>query len=276
MEKAEISRLINSFDAIKAYFNTTKLYMPQIAKLVYFIEEIVPLLNMIHDGLNQSANMIPTATEKLNKVTSATELASTKVMDIVDIVINKLNTMSTSADEIDKILDKGPDVKSIKEKTTVIHSEIGSCQDDLFLIMNAFQFQDITTQQINSIASIIGTVHKKLAALLKGFDDGVIELSAGRIAAFDPNAEFNFSRSAKAQLVADDYIKMEKQGIDIEKKAAELESSSSHNTDNNDGKNEENLSNVDINDDTILGEDGQPDINSIMNQLNSKDAKSKE
>ncbi|HDY88323.1 MAG TPA: hypothetical protein ENH82_09465 [bacterium] len=272
MEKAEISRLINSFDAIKAYFNTTKLYMPQIAKLVYFIEEIVPLLNMIHDGLNQSANMIPTATEKLNKVTSATELASTKVMDIVDIVINKLNTMSTSADEIDKILDKGPDVKSIKEKTTVIHSEIGSCQDDLFLIMNAFQFQDITTQQINSIASIIGTVHKKLAALLKGFDDGVIELSAGRIAAFDPNAEFNFSRSAKAQLVADDYIKMEKQGIDIEKKAAELESSHSQKID----KNEEKISSVVFGDDTILGEDGQPDINSIMNQLNSKDAKSKE
>ena len=43
MQNAEVSRLINSFNAIKDYFDTTKKYMPQIAKLVVFIEEIIPL-----------------------------------------------------------------------------------------------------------------------------------------------------------------------------------------------------------------------------------------
>jgi len=275
MQKSEISRLINSFNAIKAYFDTTKQYMPQIAKLVYFIEEIVPLLNIIHDDLHQSADMIPTATEKLDKVTSATEIAATEVMDIVDNVINRLNTMSISVDEVNKILEKSFDAKTIKQKTTTIQSEIDNSQEDLFLIMNALQFQDITTQQINTIASTIDTVHKRLEELLKGFEDGVKESSFDRTAAFDPNAEFDFSRSAKSQLVADNYIKIGTQGIDIEKKIAELESSSSHKADNKEGKNEEKLSNVEINDDNLFSENGQPDISSIINQLNYEEREKK-
>ena len=42
MEKAEISRLINSFNAIKGYFDTTKKYMPQIAKLVFLRDHYFP------------------------------------------------------------------------------------------------------------------------------------------------------------------------------------------------------------------------------------------
>ena len=64
MEKAEISKLINSFNAIKGYFDTTKRYMPQIAKLVYFIEEIVPLLNTIQDNLHQSSSLMPSAAKR--------------------------------------------------------------------------------------------------------------------------------------------------------------------------------------------------------------------
>jgi len=268
MEKSEISRLIYSFNAIKAYFDTSKRYMPQIARLVCFIEETVLLLSKIYDDIHQSANMIPTATEKLDKVTSATELAATEVMDIVDNVISRLNTMTTLADEIDEMLDKGFEAKIVREKTTAIHSEIENSQNDLFLILNALQFQDITTQQIKSIASTIDTVHKKLGDFIRGSEDDGMEFSSDQFAAFDPNAEFDFNSSTKPQLVADYYIKMGKQGTDVEKKFAELESSFSHNTDNNKGKEEGNLSHIDINEDNLFGEDGQPDINSIMNQMN--------
>src|SRR3989339_801890 len=105
MEKAEVLRLINSFNAIKGYFDTTKKYMPQIAKLVIFIEEVIPLLNTIHSQLHQSTDLIPTATEKLDKVTSATEMAATEVMDIVDNVISRLNKMSESLDYIEQNID---------------------------------------------------------------------------------------------------------------------------------------------------------------------------
>ena len=70
-------------------------------------------------------------------------------------------------------------------------------------------------------------------------------------------------------------LKCKKQGIDVGKKTAELEFLSSHNTDNNEGKNEKHLSNVGINDDNLFCEDGQPDINSIMNHLTYEERKKK-
>lgn len=261
MEKAEISRLINSFNAIKGYFDTTKKYMPQIAKLVFFIEEVIPLLNSIHDDLHQSSLMIPTASEKLDKVTSATELATTEVMDIVDRVIGRLNTMTANLDEIEKeIAQEKPVLSPIKEKTTGIRQEIDGSQEDLFSIMNALQFQDITTQQIHSIGQVIETVQKKLGQLLRGFDDEAFYLPKDRKVSFDDHAEFDFDRSKKSQEIADEFMKKADELFmsDVEKKTEE-------NSDTDSNSNTET--------EIILGEDGQPDISAIMNTLKKDEKK---
>ncbi|MBN1293413.1 MAG: protein phosphatase CheZ [Candidatus Latescibacteria bacterium] len=261
MEKAEISRLINSFNAIKGYFDTTKKYMPQIAKLVFFIEEVIPLLNTIQKDLHQSSQIIPTATEKLDKVTSATEMATTEVMDIVDNVISRLNNMSTSLEELENQIESEKSLlNSVKEKTDKIRQEIDGSQDDLFSIMNALQFQDITTQQINSIAQVIDSVQVKLGDLLHGFDDDGFNLPKQRVAAFDENAEFDFSRSAESQKLADEFIKQV-----IEKNKA-VESKDSITEEQGSEENQESGECQDI----VFGEDGQPDINAILSQLNAE------
>lgn len=247
MEKAEITRLIYSFNAIKGYFDTTKKYMPQIAKLVFFIEEVIPLLNMIHANLHQSSSLIPTASEKLDKVTSATEMATNEVMNIVDNVIERLTKMSGTLGEIDGHIDNGDDVALIKEKTALISEEIDGSQEDLFSIMNALQFQDITTQQINSIASVIDNVQIKLAELLQGFDGENVQAPKKRSVAYDANAEYNFSVSSDAQRLADEFLKVQQQSEDVENVLAE----------NEDEETEE----------IILGEDGQPDISAIMKEM---------
>lgn len=266
MEKAEISRLINSFTAIKGYFDTTKRYMPQIAKLVFFIEEIVPLLNMIHDNLHQSSSLIPSAAEKLDKVTSATELAATEVMDIVDNVISRLNTMTTHVDEIDEKAENGIDAATLKEKVQAIRAEIDGSQDDLFSIMNALQFQDITTQQINSIGSTIDAVNVKLAELLSGFEEDGIDLSKIRQASFDPDAEFDFERSAESQKFVDEYIKAAAKDVDESQESVDSGETSSKDDDSDTGD-------FKFEGEIAFGEDGQPDINSIMNQINAEKKK---
>ena len=253
MEKAEVSRLINSFTAIKGYFDTTKRYMPQIAKLVFFIEEIVPLLNDIHDNINQTSAIIPTAAEKLGKVTSATELAATEVMDIVDNVIGRLNSMTTMVDELSESVLENP---SAAEKISGIKQEIDGSQDDLFSIMNALQFQDITTQQINSIASTINMVQGALHELLQGFEDDGNEIQMLKNLVFDPNAEFDFNRSAESQKFVDEYLRKQK--------SSDEESGQPESADH-----------TAVNADIILGEDGQPDIESIRSQLNEKNTNGK-
>lgn len=249
MEKSEVSRLINSFNAIKGYFDTTKKYMPQIAKLVVFIEEVIPLLNTIHAQLNLSTSLIPSATEKLDKVTSATEMAATEVMNIVDNVISRLNNMCASLDLIEQNQEAaGSSTDIIKENTAAIRSEIDGSQDDLFSIMNALQFQDITTQQINSISETITNVHIRLAELLKGFEEDGITIANLKKVAYDPNAEYDFEKSAESQKVADEVMQSR--------------------------KSKENTSNVDdgLNSSPVIyDENGQPDVKAIMNQLNSED-----
>ncbi len=281
MEKAEISRLINSFNAIKGYFDTTKRYMPQIAKLVFFIEEIVPLLNTIHENLHQSSSLIPGATAKLDKVTSATEMAATEVMDIVDNVINRLNNMSESLDTLDENVEKGFDKAVFSEKTKVLREEIDGSQDDLFSIMNALQFQDITTQQINSIASTIENVYVKLSELLKGFEDDAFDFKNIKNVSFDPNAEFDFDRSAESQKMADEFMKNGAASISAEDLAEETVEEAPAETapavepapePEPEPEPEVQAEASDASDDIgdiVLGEDGQPDIQSIMNQLNA-------
>ncbi|MFC1490053.1 protein phosphatase CheZ [Candidatus Latescibacterota bacterium] len=252
MEKAEISRLISSFNAIKGYFDTTQKYMPQIARLVVFIEEIIPLFDTIQDNLKQSSSLIPKASERLGKVTSATEMAATEVMDIVDNVIERLGKMSASVEVIEGNLPtESADV--IKKNTDLIREEIDGSQDDLFSIMNALQFQDITTQQINGIGDTIERVHVKIIELLSGFQEEGISLVDVKKSAFDPNAEFDFERSAESQKMADDFLKKGIDVIDVDQKTDELDKAEEF-----DDK------------EVILGDDGQPDISAIMNQMKPK------
>ncbi len=249
MEKAEVSRLINSFNAIKGYFDTTKKYMPQIAKLVVFIEDVIPLLDAIHNDIHHSTSLIPKATAKLDKVTSATEMAATEVMDIVDSVIEKLNSMS---EKVNAIEEEAKNTETIKKNADEIRSEIDASQEDLFSIMNALQFQDITTQQINAINDTIESVQIKLSDLLRGFEEDGLEISKVRNIAFDPNAEFDFERSSESQKMADEMLK------NIGEKADEPQQ-------------EENNSGADSDDEIILGEDGQPDISAIMNNIKNNE-----
>jgi chemotaxis regulatin CheY-phosphate phosphatase CheZ len=260
MEKAEITRLINSFIAIKGYFVTTKKYMPQIVKLVNFIEEVIPLLQTIHVNLHQSTEMIPSASEKLGKVTTATELATTKVMDIVDNVIVRLNTMYTYLGEMEEQVASPAAGDLIIRKISDLRNEVNGSHDDLFSIMNALQFQDITTQQINSIGSVIDTVQTKLYELLKGFDEERIALNLKKSESFDPNAEFDFDRSAESQRFVDKIIKQKKKGLDM-------------NTGNLDSLVTENPNNQDsgLGNTVIPGEDGQPKIDPLIDRLKSKE-----
>jgi chemotaxis regulatin CheY-phosphate phosphatase CheZ len=261
MEKAEITRLINSFRAIKGYFDTTKKYMPQIAKLVFFIEEIIPLLQTIHSSLHQSTELIPSATEKLGKVTSATEMATTEVMDIVDNVISRLNSMSSNLDIVEENAGKPDAVSSLNEKITEIRNEINGSQDDLFSIMNALQFQDITTQQINSIGSVIESVYGKLSELLQGFDDDGRALGIVKTGTFDPNAEYDFDRSAETQKIVDEILRLRENGVDLNTKdinaIRDLVSKKE--------QEEEPLDDM-----IVMGEDGQPKVDMLINRLKSQ------
>ena len=95
--------------------------------------------------------------EKLKEVTSATEDAAINIMDACD-------RASQMVDELDAI-DAAPEPDRAKA------GEIrGTLRDEIFMMMGALQFQDITTQQLNHTSAVLVEMEQRMLDVAKLFD----------------------------------------------------------------------------------------------------------
>lgn len=126
---------------------------------------------------------LATTHEKIREVTSATEDAAINIMDACD-------RATQMVDELDTI-DAGdtPD----REKAGGIRANL---RDELFLMMGALQFQDITSQQLSHASAVLVEMENRLLDVARLFDhntDHVKLMSEGANTApdeatYDPNA----------------------------------------------------------------------------------------
>jgi hypothetical protein len=95
--------------------------------------------------------------DKIKEVTSATEDAAINIMDACD-------RASQIVDELDGI-DAQPEPDKAKA------SELrGTLRDEIFMMMGALQFQDITTQQLNHASAVLVEMEQRLLDVAKLFD----------------------------------------------------------------------------------------------------------
>lgn len=124
--------------------------------------------------------------EKLDEVSSATANAALDIMDALDRAIAKVDELETD------------DVLADAEKGTAIRGEL---RDELFAVMGHMQFQDITSQQIMHVQSLLADMETRLGDIANLFDHQAGDAAApppppSTIAAraekdahsFDPNA----------------------------------------------------------------------------------------
>jgi len=117
--------------------------------------------------------------EKIREVTSATEDAAINIMDACD----RANGLVDELDVIDQA--EAPD----REKAVTLRA---SLRDELFLMMGALQFQDITSQQLSHASSVLVEMEARLAEIAKLFDANLsaapsVSTSSVELA-YDPNA----------------------------------------------------------------------------------------
>jgi hypothetical protein len=126
---------------------------------------------------------LATTHEKIREVTSATEDAAINIMDACD-------RATQMVDELDTIdADATPD----RERAGGIRANL---RDELFLMMGALQFQDITSQQLSHASAVLVEMESRLLDVAKLFDhnaDHVKLMSEGPNgppdeATYDPNA----------------------------------------------------------------------------------------
>ncbi len=169
----------------------TPIRQPGLADLPGILEransQILNVLTRLREtrlALQSSAiDKIQATHDKIKEVTSATEDAAINIMDACD-------RASQMVDELDAI-----DAASEPDKAKA--GEIrGTLRDEIFLMMGALQFQDITTQQLNHASAVLVEMEQRLADVAALFDSnidaGTIDGRSHGVApdrlTYDPNA----------------------------------------------------------------------------------------
>jgi len=136
-----------------------------------------------------SVQQIHRSADKLRDVSNATEHAATSILDGLDrahALVNELERLEGSVADADS--GAGHDPASVR----------GQLRDELFGMMGALQFQDITNQQLDYVATMLAEVDRRLLAIAGLLDGG--HAHAAQIAATEsaprPAAQSTFTESA--------------------------------------------------------------------------------
>lgn len=243
MNSKNLGGILDKINELRALFIFGQRVIPFLEELFYFVNDIVPVLEDINESIYESANKMPRAASQLNKVTQATEIATTEILDNLDGVLSKLTAIgshfktatndmmaldgldeesmhlikSTLNDEHPELISKLNDLREQKRAhVKALRANAGGLEDSLEDIRNkandimiSLQVQDITTQQIASVNHLIQSVQDRLANLIDRFKisgaDLVSEIKKAENHTFDPLASYD--RSGEAQKTADQVIR---------------------------------------------------------------------
>lgn len=239
MNTKNLGGILDKINELRALFIFGQRVIPFLEELFYFVNDIVPVLEDINESIYESANKMPKASSQLDKVTQATELATTEILDNLEGVLSKLNAMGShfqtatndlgALDNLDeesfelvksslngshpelvrKLADlrdqKHAHIKALKSNAGGLEKSLQDIREKSNDIMISLQVQDITSQQIASVNHLIQSVQDRLANLIDRFKisdaDLVSEISKVEQHNFDPLATYD--RSGEGQRTAD-------------------------------------------------------------------------
>jgi len=209
MKTQSVGILLEKVNELKALFIFGQRVIPFLEELFYFVQEVVPLLDEINISIRESSGKIPRASTQLNKVTEATEMATTEILNTVDSIVFKLGGIKANIENMKALSDKQrkivPRITRYLETLSqryqgdeIVSALIRSweefqkhlCKSTMFKatkdsvenirrastdIMVALQVQDITAQQIAAVNHLIESVQFHLQTLLGKFHEADLQ-----------------------------------------------------------------------------------------------------
>ncbi len=242
MNSKNLGGILDKINELRALFILGQRVIPFLEELFYFVNDIVPVLEDINLSIYEIANRMQRASSQLDKVTKATEIATTENLDNLDGELSKLDGMSshfqTAADDLtalgrleeeefellkkslnknqkdllDRVIDshnrKRDHLKALKSNAVGLEENLQDIRTKSNDMMISLQVQDITSQQIASVNHLIESVQDRLGNLIDRFKlsgaDLVSEIEQGGPYTFDPLASYD--RSGELQRAADDVV----------------------------------------------------------------------
>jgi chemotaxis regulatin CheY-phosphate phosphatase CheZ len=185
-------------DHLRALLNSPAGQPVGLAALPFILERANAEIQGVLANLRDSRTALETATveklqhtsDKLKEVTSATEVAATDILDALD-------RTQVMVDELDAADESGD-----REAARQLRDRM---REEIFGMMGALQFQDITTQQLAYAASVLSDMEARLLHIAKLFDPAAAMVSAASSGpdprTFDPRA--TTQRADERQALAD-------------------------------------------------------------------------
>jgi chemotaxis regulatin CheY-phosphate phosphatase CheZ len=230
-------QIFEKLDDLKKLFLYGEKIIPVIKNLVDFMRETGPLLETINNSIADSTSKIPKASHQIDNVTSATELATTEILDLVDVISNEASIVEKSINNVAQIEEKRGNILNSIREASKGNAQIASLLDeytnagnvlelvspsltsikkigsDVYNITLSLQVQDITAQQLAAVNHLIGSVQEKLTSLIIDIEDTEVKdlenmsIAVPETSAFNPEARYNSSTSR--QELADSLVNKE-------------------------------------------------------------------
>jgi chemotaxis regulatin CheY-phosphate phosphatase CheZ len=250
-----LTKVFENLNSLKSAFKIGEKVVPIIQNLTEFMQEIIPLLNRINSSIVESAGKMPEAKDQINSVTSATELATTEILDLVDEITAEVNSVETTINGLSEIQNKRSELLTKLKNITKdnpsaleiiteleagnklenflneIKERVTKVNEDSFKITMSLQVQDITAQQLAAVNHLIESVNLKLSNLveqinssniqeeLSGLTSNVTEITPDEegSVSFDKNAKYDHDVSRQER--ADELVNKKEQATqdDIDK-----------------------------------------------------------
>lgn len=229
--RTNMEQLFKKLGDLKDFFTYGQKLVPILQKIIDFMQDTVPLLENVNKSIVESTSKMPKAAHQINNVTSATEVATTEILDIVDGVVIDLGEISKQINSFEekfdkqqallvKIAEKYPadadvkklimnefDAKYFSDDVKDLSKLITKINDGMMNITLSLQVQDITTQQLLSVNHMIQSIQEKLSSLL-------VDLGAKEINAIDEgfhnnlsfNPEARYEKNHSSQILVDSLV----------------------------------------------------------------------
>jgi chemotaxis regulatin CheY-phosphate phosphatase CheZ len=170
------------------------------------IDELIRSFRSMQRPIEESRRQVPEATMQLERINQQAEEATHRVLDMVEMIANESSAIVQDLTVLRKALPATyfKNRSKVRDTFEKIRRTSASCQENAFAIMDALQFQDITSQQLAHTASLLDAVETKLHSIKGLFgsspDDANEDLIAKKSRAFDPDARYESSGESQNQV----------------------------------------------------------------------------
>ena len=129
------------------------------------INNMAERIKGLRNPLAESQKNVPKATRQLDKISEQTEAVTHHMLDTIEQLTQREQDIMNGLKEI-KTMAAGGDYDKVQTIADALIEKADRSSNDAFNIMNALQFQDITSQQMNHAAAMLEEVETKLLQII--------------------------------------------------------------------------------------------------------------